>query len=47
MTRKQKELINNISQTISKEVKKPNGVIRSLLIHYKRFWIRLPKQHTI
>ena len=31
MTRKQKELINNISQTISKELKKPNGGNKKLI----------------
>jgi len=29
MERKQKELINNLNQTISKELKKPNGVIKN------------------
>ena len=31
MARKQKELINNISQTISNELKKPNGGNKKLI----------------
>ena len=29
MATKNKELINNLKQTISKELKKPNGVIKN------------------
>ena len=31
MERKQKELINNLNQTISKELKKPNGGNKKLI----------------